>query len=199
MPLDRLARAGVENGERGGSEERAQQSAAAPHAKARSCQSAVGSWQPMPRRFDSLVFLAVTARAPQIEWAIPTLPWQSNAPAPPVSETAKALASETLSQALADNTVVIFSASSKCEKSSKVKELFEDEGIPYYALEFDNRGDGEALRLALAEKCECKHPTPSVYIRGQLISGWDLNRASKTGELVHWTHAPDPSDAETEV
>ena len=155
--------------------------------------------QPMPRRFDSLVFLAVTARAPQIEWAIPTLPWQSNAPAPPVSETAKALASETLSQALADNTVVIFSASSKCEKSSKVKELFEDEGIPYYALEFDNRGDGEALRLALAEKCECKHPTPSVYIRGQLISGWDLNRASKTGELVHWTHAPDPSDAETEV
>ena len=53
MPLDRLARAGVEKGERGGSEERAQQSAAAPHAKARgarvsaaSRKRGVGSWQP---------------------------------------------------------------------------------------------------------------------------------------------------------
>ena len=81
----------------------------------------------MPRRFDSLVFLAVTARAPQIEWAIPTLPWQSNAPAPPVSETAKALASETLSQALADNTVVIFSRG-RCAATKRVQSYFEDLG-----------------------------------------------------------------------
>ena len=63
---------------------------------------------------------------------------------------AKNMASDVISQALSDNTVVIFSKTS-CSASNKIKAYFEDEGIPYYALELDQRADGPALSGALAE------------------------------------------------
>ena len=74
-----------------------------------------------------------------------------------------------------------------CGASNKVKSYFEDEGIPYYALELDTRADGEALRGALAEQSG-SDKTPAVYIRGQLVGGYDVGKAYKTGELSHWTN-----------
>ena len=49
---------------------------------------------------------------------------------------AKAFATDTIDHVLNDNTVVIFSKST-CSASKRVKSYFEDEGIPYYALELD--------------------------------------------------------------
>ena len=113
------------------------------------------------------------------------LPWSSSSTPPPPSSTARTLASELLSQALADNTVVIFSRQA-CSASGKVKTYFEDAGIPFYALELDARADGDALRGALSEMAG-SDKTPKVYIRGQLVGGYDIGQAYKSGELIHWT------------
>ena len=116
------------------------------------------------------------------------LPWSSSSTPPPPSSTARTLASELLSQALADNTVVIFSKA-QCSASRRVKSYFEDEGIPYYALELDTRNDGDALKGALHEHAGSSK-TPKVYIRGQLV---EYSRAMKSGELRHWADEPDPT------
>lgn len=98
------------------------------------------------------------------------------------------LASDTLRQVLEDNTVVIFSRAS-CSASKRVKSYFEDLGIPYYALELDQRVDGTALQHALADHAGSKK-TPTVFIRGVLVGGsYDVGRAFKSGELKHWTDA----------
>ena len=120
-------------------------------------------------------------------------------------------ARDELSSALSDNTVVIFSRLA-CKASQKVKTYFEDAGIPFYALELDGRADGEALRCApiffrrsvhrdfshghvslacahrgaLAEKTGSEK-TPAVYIRGKLVSTFDVKQASLSGELTHWS------------
>ena len=141
----------------------------------------------MPARAALLVGMIAVATAP--------MPWdKAPAPAKPmqtaeawttnVRGTSKALAADVISQALADNTVVIFSRSA-CSGCQKVKEYFEDAGIPYYAMELDTRADGEALRGALAEK-NGNEKVPAVYIRGQLVGGYDIGRAYKSGELAHW-------------
>jgi len=120
------------------------------------------------------------------------LPWVN--PAPPNSPEkwatgakgeAKTFAHDVLAQALADNTVVIFSKTA-CSACDKVKAYFEDEGIPYYALELDTRADGKALQGALAAHNNGHEKMPAVYIRGQLVGGYDLGRAYKSGELGHW-------------
>ena len=103
-------------------------------------------------------------------------------------EHANTLAGETLRQVLTDHTVVIFSKAS-CSASHRVKGYFEDLGIPYYALELDQRVDGEALQKALGDLAGSKR-TPTVYIRGVLVGGsYDIGRAFKSGELKHWTEA----------
>ena len=107
------------------------------------------------------------------------------------SSAARALASEVISQALSDNTVVIFSRTS-CTSSNKVKTYFEDAGIPYYALELDTRADGDALIGALAEQHGGMKTltggvsTPAVFIRGQPVDKASVGGAAKSGELSHW-------------
>lgn len=102
-------------------------------------------------------------------------------------DAAKASAMETINHLLSDNTVVIFSVSSGCSACQRVKSYFEDEGIPYYALELDQRNDGAALKQALTERTG-NSKTPTVYIRGHLVGGsQDVTRAYKSGELMHWT------------
>ena len=102
-------------------------------------------------------------------------------------DAAKATAMETINHLLSDNTVVIFSVSSGCSACRRVKSYFEDEGIPYYALELDQRNDGAALKQALTERTG-NSKTPTVYIRGHLVGGsQDVTRAYKSGELMHWT------------
>ena len=69
-----------------------------------------------------------------------------------------------------------------------MKAYFEDEGIPYFALELDERLDGEALKSALAERTGSSK-TPSIFIRGQLVGGAKLiKNAFESGELRHWTN-----------
>lgn len=115
-------------------------------------------------------------------------------------DAARAGALETIAHLLSDNTVVIFSLSKGCSACRRVKSYFEDEGIPYYALELDQRSDGDALKAALAERTGSSK-TPTVYIRGHLVGGTsDVSRAYKSGELSHWTDDPDavaPPEDET--
>jgi len=120
-------------------------------------------------------------------------------PAPPRGDWAKAakgaadsVAVETITSLVSENTVVIFSGS-KCAQSKRVKSYFEDAGIPFYALELDQRHDGEALKVALYERAGSSK-TPAVYIRGHLVGGsHDVGRAYKSGELKHWTDSADQS------
>jgi hypothetical protein len=49
----------------------------------------------------------------------------------------------------------------------------------------------DGCRGALAEKTGSER-TPAVYIRGQLVSGESLSRASKSGELSHWAEPAQP-------
>ena len=132
-----------------------------------------------PRNFFFLVggLLFHDAIAPQAER------WETHA-----RGAALIMASDTLQQVLKDNTVVIFSRA-KCAASKRVKGYFEDLGIPYYALELDQRVDGAALQLALKEHAGTKS-TPAVYIHGSLVGGsYDIQQAFKSGELQHWTQA----------
>ena len=111
---------------------------------------------------------------------------------------ADSVAIETISSLIAENTVVIFSGS-KCSQSKRVKSYFEDEGIPFYALELDQRQDGEALKLALHERTGSSK-TPAVYIRGHLVGGSsDVGRAYKSGELKHWTEAEEATARKQEA
>ena len=112
------------------------------------------------------------------------MPWVPP-PSPPVHPESKVIAADMLNQALSDNTVVILSRMA-CSASQKIKGLFEDAGIPYYALELDQRADGDALRGALSDMAG-SDKTPAVYIRGELVKGYDVKAAYKTGELTHWT------------
>ena len=139
---------------------------------------------PSPRAaLARLVLLSVLGLA---AGQMPKLPWSSTSPPPPGSDTRRQAAADLLSEALADNTVVIFSRMA-CGASKKIKEYFEDAGIPYYALEIDARADGDALKGALHERTG-SDKTPAVYIRGQLVGGYDIGKAHKTGELIHWTN-----------
>jgi glutaredoxin len=105
-----------------------------------------------------------------------------------------AFALETLRQTIQENTVVIFSRA-ECKTSQRVKTYFEDEGIPYYALELDQRSDGDLLKTALAERTGSSK-TPSIFIRGQLVGGAKLIKSAfDSGELKHWTE-DEPSNDE---
>lgn len=98
---------------------------------------------------------------------------------------ANALAAETVSSLVKDNSVVIFSRSS-CWTSKRIKSYFEDAGIPYYSLELDERVDGDSLKKALAERTGSSK-MPAIYIRGQLVGDGEVKTAFKSGELEHWT------------
>lgn len=96
-----------------------------------------------------------------------------------------AYAQETLHSIIAENAVVVFSRA-RCSGSARIKTYLEDAGIPYYALELDQRHDGPALEKALAVEVGSKK-TPAVYIRGQHVGTTDVGRAYHSGELSHWT------------
>lgn len=111
---------------------------------------------------------------------------------------ATTIATETLNSLIAENQVVIFSRSSGCSACQRVKAYFEDEGIPYYSLELDQRNDGDLLKKVLAAKTgrlPLQAAVPAVYIRGQFVSDTDVSQAYKTGELSHWT-APSECEAD---
>ena len=137
-----------------------------------------------------LMLLAVAPLAVRAQ-----LPWSQNSGKKSEAWTtgargaAKAVAADEIARAIADNTVVIFSRT-KCSGCDKVKAYFEDAGIPYYALELDTRADGDALKGALADIKTTS--VPAVFIRGQLVGGWDISSAYKSDELSHWTD-PQPT------
>ena len=90
--------------------------------------------------------------------------WEANARA-----AAANLAAETFQSLIHENQVVIFSRSSRCSSCSRVKSYFEDLGIPYYALELDERDDGAALQKEL--NLPFGQGLPAVYIRGHHVGG----------------------------
>ena len=107
-------------------------------------------------------------------------------------------AQDTIASLVSDNAVVIFSAT-RCGQCQRVKSYFEDEGIPYYALELDQRQDGDALKAALNERAGPERPwnslLPTVFVRGHLVGGsGDIGRAYKSGELKHWTEGEAPAE-----
>ena len=139
----------------------------------------------MPPRCVPVLLLALELVSAPLPWANPPPPSGKEKWATGAQGDAKTFAHDVLAQALADNTVVIFSMTA-CSACDKVKAYFEDEGIPYYALELDQRADGKALQGALAAHNNGHEKMPAVYIRGQLVGGYDIGKAYKTGELGHW-------------
>ena len=136
--------------------------------------------------------LCLLPLASSLPWSTPSPPsdWEVRAKGAAVS-----FATETLQNLLRDNKVVIFSRQS-CRASKRVKAFFEDEGIPYYALELDQREDGKALSEAVAERTGSSK-TPAVYIQGQLVGQPSVISALNTGELKHWTGEDNNNDMRT--
>ena len=92
-----------------------------------------------------------------------------------------------------ENKVTIFS-NSKCTSSAKAKTVLEDMGVPYLAIELDQRLDGQSLKAVLAERTGAKS-LPYVFVHGQHVGGAaETRRAYETGELSHWvdSHWPAP-------
>ena len=83
-----------------------------------------------------------------------------------------------------ENKVTIFS-NSKCTSSAKAKTVLEDMGVPYLAIELDQRLDGQSLKAVLAERTGAKS-LPAVFVHGQHAGGPQTRRAYETGELSHW-------------
>ena len=99
-----------------------------------------------------------------------------------------------------ENKVTIFS-NSKCTSSAKAKTVLEDMGVPYLAIELDQRLDGQSLKAVLAERTGAKS-LPYVFVHGQHVGGAaETRRAYETGELSHWvdSHWPGRATDESKV
>ena len=123
--------------------------------------------------------------------------WEANARA-----AASSLATDTLASLVSENKVVIFSRG-RSTATARVMHYFEELGIPYYALELDQREDGAALQKALAAHTSAAFPPghheyPAIFIRGEHIQGgtYKIGQAFKSGELEHWVHNDDDDSAE---
>ena len=94
-----------------------------------------------------------------------------------------------------ENKVTIFS-NSKCTSSAKAKTVLEDMGVPYLAIELDQRLDGQSLKAVLAERTGAKS-LPYVFVHGQHVGGAaETRRAYETGELSHWVDSHWPEKVE---
>ena len=94
-----------------------------------------------------------------------------------------------------ENKVTIFS-NSKCTSSAKAKTVLEDMGVPYLAIELDQRLDGQSLKAVLAERTGAKS-LPYVFVHGQHVGGAaETRRAYETGELSHWVDSHWPGKVE---
>ena len=92
-----------------------------------------------------------------------------------------------------ENKVTIFS-NSKCTSSAKAKTVLEDMGVPYLAIELDQRLDGQSLKAVLAERTGAKS-LPYVFVHGQHVGGAaETRRAYETGELSHWVDSHWPGN-----
>ena len=91
---------------------------------------------------------------------------------------------------LSDNTVVIFSLSKGCSACRRVKSYFEDEGIPYYALELDQHSDDDTLKAALAERTEAAKRRLCTSVGTWSEAASDVSRACNLASS-HWTDDPD--------
>jgi glutaredoxin len=110
-------------------------------------------------------------------------------------------AAETLASLVNENKVVIFSRG-RSTATARVMNYFEELGIPYYALELENREDGAALQKALAVHTSGTFPLghheyPAIFIQGQHVQGGTskIGQAYKTGELEHWVSDDEPEEA----
>ena len=69
----------------------------------------------------------------------------------------------------------------------------EDMGISYFALELDQREDGEGLAKALSGVTT--QGMPRVFIHGELAGGSsEIGAAYKSGELAHWVSAKEAAE-----
>ncbi|XVF14075.1 hypothetical protein REPUB_Repub09cG0025600 [Reevesia pubescens] len=81
------------------------------------------------------------------------------------------------------NSVVVFSKS-YCPYCVTVKQLLQQLGASFKAIELDNEGDGAEIQAALAEWTG-QRTVPNVFISGKHIGGCDTTTAMhKDGKLI---------------
>ncbi|KAF9432057.1 thioredoxin reductase [Entomortierella beljakovae] len=97
---------------------------------------------------------------------------------------------------IAQNPVMIFSKS-YCPYCLQVKELFEDNYVPYKALEIDEHDQGTEIQEAL-KRISKQSTVPNVYIKGNHVGGCDATIAANESGLLKqylnkdvWTEIPD--------
>lgn len=92
------------------------------------------------------------------------------------------------------DSVVIYSKS-WCPYCAQCKALFDDMGLPYTAIELDEREDGEQLQAALLELTQ-QRTVPNVFVKGQHVGGNDdTQQAAQSGKLAALLKTPGASEA----
>ena len=99
---------------------------------------------------------------------------------------AAAAVGETLDAHVASSRVAMFSFTT-CPFCRKAKDLLDEKGIPYAALELDERDDGNQLRAVLGRRTK-RTSVPSIFIDGVYIGGMNdgspgLGPLAESGEL----------------
>ncbi|KAK9221436.1 hypothetical protein WN944_009862 [Citrus x changshan-huyou] len=86
-------------------------------------------------------------------------------------------------ETVSSNSVVVFSKTF-CSFCVSVKELFQQLGVTFKAIELDKESDGSDIQSALAEWTGQK-TVPNVFIGGKHIGGCDSTTAlHREGKLV---------------
>ena len=89
---------------------------------------------------------------------------------------------EQIKRTVAENKVVIFSKT-YCGFSGRTKALFDELGVPFTAVEFDEVPNGAELQQALTE-LSGQRTVPNVFINGKHLGGNDdTQRAYRSGQL----------------
>ncbi|KAI7862843.1 glutaredoxin [Spinellus fusiger] len=87
-----------------------------------------------------------------------------------------------IKQAIAENTVMVFSKS-YCSYSIRTKDLLEDLSIDYKAMELNEHPDGASIQEILLKLTQQK-TVPNIFIREKHLGGYDaLQAAVNTGQF----------------
>ncbi|XP_011150080.1 glutaredoxin-C4-like isoform X3 [Harpegnathos saltator] len=92
-------------------------------------------------------------------------------------------AREFIDQAIAKESVVIFSKSS-CPYCKMAKQVFDSLNKTYMAIELDDREDADEIQTILGEMTGAR-TVPRVFLNGMCLGGGtDVKRLHASGELI---------------
>ncbi|XP_011150077.1 glutaredoxin-C4-like isoform X1 [Harpegnathos saltator] len=109
--------------------------------------------------------------------------WRGESAVSSTNRAAMTSAREFIDQAIAKESVVIFSKSS-CPYCKMAKQVFDSLNKTYMAIELDDREDADEIQTILGEMTGAR-TVPRVFLNGMCLGGGtDVKRLHASGELI---------------